>query len=87
MTAEITMIQRKMITKESERLKEIKKNTTREKEVVQALEKEDSLIWEEDRVVYMEGRIYVPNNRKIKKEILKENHDLVDMKIQDNIEY
>jgi len=86
MTAEITMIQRKMITEESERLKEIKKNTTREKEVVQALEKEDSLIWEEDGVVYMEGRIYVPNNRKIKKEILKENHDLVDMEIQDNIE-
>ena len=44
MIAEITMIQRKMITKESERLKEIKKNTTREKKVVQALEKEDSLI-------------------------------------------
>jgi len=30
-------------------------------------------------VVYIEGRIYVPNNRKIKKEILKENHDLADM--------
>jgi len=43
MIAEITMIQRKMITEESERLKEIKKNTTREKEVVQALEKEDGL--------------------------------------------
>jgi len=28
----------------------------------------------------MEGRIYVPNNRKIKEEILKENHDLVDMR-------
>jgi len=27
----------------------------------------------------MEGRIYVPNNRKIKEEILKENHDLVDV--------
>ena len=40
MTAEIMIIQRKMITEESERLKEIKKNTTREKEVVQALEKE-----------------------------------------------
>jgi len=79
MTAEIIMIQRKMITEESERLKEIKKNTMREKEVVQALEKEDGLTWEEDRVVYMEGRIYVPNNRKIKEEILKENHDLADI--------
>jgi len=37
MTAEITMIQRRMITKESDRLKEIKRNTTREKKVVQAL--------------------------------------------------
>jgi len=27
----------------------------------------------------MEGRIYVPNNRKIKEEILKENHDLADI--------
>jgi len=27
----------------------------------------------------MEGRIYVPNNRKIKEEILKKNHDLADM--------
>jgi len=79
MTAEITMIQRKMITEESERLKEIKRNMMREKEVVQALEKEDGLTWEEDGVVYMEGRIYVPNNRKIKEEILKENHDLADM--------
>ena len=79
MTVEITMIQRRMMTEESDRLKEIKRNTMREKEVVQALEKEDSLTWEEDRVVYIEERIYVPNNRKIKEEILKENHDLTDM--------
>jgi len=43
------------------------------------LKKEDGLTWEEDGVVYMEGRIYVPNNKKIKEEILKENHDLADM--------
>jgi len=34
MTAEITMIQKRMITKESDRLKEIKRNMTREKKVV-----------------------------------------------------
>jgi len=77
--AEITMIKRKMIRKEGDILKEIKRNTTREKEVVQALKKEDSLTWEEDGVVYMEGRIYVPNNKRIKEEILKENHDLADV--------
>jgi len=64
---------------ENNRLKEIKRNMMREKEVVQALKKEDGLTWEEDGVVYMEERVYVPNNRKIKEEILKENHDLADM--------
>ena len=77
--AEITMIKRKTIVEKGDILKEIKKNTTREKEVVQALSKEDGLTWEEDGVVYMEGRIYVPNNKKIKEEILKENHDSADV--------
>ena len=73
------MIKRKTTVEEGDILKEIKRNTTREKEVVQALSKEDGLTWEEDGVVYMEGRIYVPNNKKIKEEILKENHDSADM--------
>ena len=64
---------------ENEILKEIRRNATRENEVVQALERNDGLTWEEDRVVYMEGRVYVLNNKKIKEEILKENHDLVDV--------
>jgi len=37
----------------------------REKKVVQVLEKQDRLTWEENGVVYMEERIYVPNNKKI----------------------
>ena len=73
------MIKRKTTVEEGDILKEIKRNTTREKEVVQALKKEDGLIWKEDRVVYMEGRIYVLNNKKIKEEILKENHNLADV--------
>jgi len=51
----------------------------REKEVTQALKKGDGLAWEEDEVVYMEGRIYVPNNKDIKEEILKEHHNLADV--------
>ena len=73
------MIKRKTTVEEGDILKEIKINTTREKEVVQTLSKEDSLTWEEDGVVYIEGRIYVPNNKKIKKENLKENHNSVDV--------
>ena len=60
-------------------LKEIRRNAIKEKEVIQALKKEYVLTWEEDRVVYMEGRIYIPNNKKIWEEILKENHDSVDI--------
>ena len=64
---------------ESDILKEIKKNTTREKEVVQAMKKEDGLTWEKDGMVYMEGRIYIPNSKKTREDILKENHDSVDI--------
>ena len=78
-TVGIMMIKRKTIVEEGNILKEIKRNTTREKEVVQVLKKEDGLTWKEDGVVYMERRIYIPNNKKIKEEILKENHDSVDV--------
>jgi len=65
------MIGRKTIAEECDILKEIRRNNTREKEVVQALKKQDGLTWEEDGVIYIEGRIYVPNNKKIREEILK----------------
>ena len=73
--AEITMIKRKATAEESNILKEIRRNTTREREVIQALRKKDGLTWEEDRIVYMDGRIYMPNNRKTRETILKENHN------------
>ena len=78
-TAEVIIMKENKTREESKILKKIRRNTTRENEVVQALERNNSLTWEKDRVVYMEGRVYVPNNKKIKEEILKENHDLVDM--------
>ena len=40
--------------------------------MVKALEKQDG-------VVYKKGRIYISNNKKIRKKILKENHDSVDI--------
>ena len=42
---------------------------------VQTLKKKDGLTWEENGIVYIEGRIYVPNNKKTREKILKENHD------------
>ena len=73
------MLRRKTIADELDIVKKIKRNNTREQEVVQALKKEDRLTWKKDKIVYMRGRIYVPNNKKTRKKILKENHDLVDM--------
>ena len=45
----------------------------------QALKKEDGLIWEQDGITYIEGRIYIPNNKKLRERILQENHDFVDI--------
>ena len=47
--------------------------------MVQVLEKNDGLSWEEDRIVYVEERTYIPNNKKLREKILQENHDLVDV--------
>ena len=44
--------------------------------MVQALENDDGLSWEQDRIVYIEERIYILNNKKLKKKILQENCDL-----------
>ena len=78
-TAKVIIIKENKIREENKILKKIRRNATRENEVVQALERNNGLTWEEDGVVYMEGRVYVPNNKKIKEEILKENHDSVDV--------
>jgi len=43
------------------------------------LEKKDELVWEEDGMAYMKERIYVPNNKKLREEILNEHHDPADI--------
>ena len=67
------------VVEEMDIMKRIKKNGTREKKVLQALQKKDGSAWEEDKVAYMEGKIYIPNNKDIKEEILKEYHDPADI--------
>ena len=76
----IWIFDNRKVVEETDIIKRIKKNGTREKEVLQALQKEDRSAWEEDEVAYMEGRIYVPNNKDIKEEILKEHHDSADIR-------
>ena len=69
MTAEITMLQRNIV-ENSSLLEEIQRNNTREHEVEQELKKENSLAWKQDKIIYMDGQIYIPNNKKIKEQIL-----------------
>ena len=75
----IRVFDNRKVVEETNIIKRIKKNGTREKEVLQALQKEDGSAWEEDEVAYMEGRIYIPNNKNIKEEILREHHDPADV--------
>jgi len=73
------MLKRIATTDDLEMMKEIRRNGTKKQKVIQALEKNDGLSWEEDVIVYMKGRIYIPNNKKLKEKILQENYDSVDV--------
>jgi len=44
------------------------------------LEKENKQSWEEDGIIYVDRRIYIPNNQKIKEKILQENYDPADIR-------
>jgi len=78
-TSKIKVFDKRKRVDESDIIKKIRKNNTREKEIIQAIKKEDELAWEEDEVVYMEGRVYVPNNKDLKEEILREHHNPADV--------
>ena len=77
--AEVKIIRRSQVVKKTTILEEIRKNKTKEQEVCKELEKEDSQSFEEDGIVYVDGRIYVSNNQKIRERILQENHEPVDI--------
>ena len=62
----VIVLQRNQVVKETILLDEIWRNSTRKQEVQKELEKEVGQVWENNRVVYMEERIYVLNNWKNK---------------------
>ena len=51
------MLKRITTIDKQEILEEIKRNSTKERKVIQALEKNNGLSWEEDGIVYMEERM------------------------------
>ena len=60
-------------------LEEIKRNNIREYKVNQAWKRKYGLTWEQDGIVYIEGQIYIPNNKRLKEQILQKNHNPVDV--------
>ena len=77
--AKVIMLKRYKSLEDSNLLKEIWRNNTREQEVEQKLKKENGLAWKQDGIIYMKGWIYTSNNRNLKKQILQENYDSIDI--------
>ena len=73
------MLKRDKTIEDSDLLEEIWRNNTRKHKVEQKLKKENSLAWEQDRIIYMDGQIYISNNKKIKEQILQKNHNPIDI--------
>ena len=78
--AKIAMFRENQIVEETILLEEIQKNNMKEQEVQKELEKGDSQAWKDNRVIYIKGKIYIPNNQKIQEQILQDNHKLVDIR-------
>ena len=68
--AEVKVIRRNQVVEKTIILEEIQQNGTREQEVHKELEKKDGQAWKENGLVYIDGRIYMLNNQKIKERIL-----------------
>ena len=65
MTAEVIVLWRKEARENSSLLDNIWRNNTKEHKVAQKLKKEKSLAWEENRIIYIDRQIYIPNNKKL----------------------
>jgi len=64
------MIQRNQVVEKTTLIEEIQRNGTKEQEVIRELEKGDSQSWKENGIVYVNRKIYMLNNCKIRKRIL-----------------
>ena len=74
------MIQKRQVVEETILLEEIRQNGMKKLEVIKELEKGDSQSWGKNKIIYINRRIYIPNNQKLQEKILQENHDPVDIR-------
>ena len=61
----IEMTQKRQMVEETTLLEEIRWNRMKEPKVIKKLEKEDGQSWEEKGIIYVDERIYMPNNQKL----------------------
>jgi len=64
------VIQRNQVVEETTLLEKIQRNYIREQEVLKELEKDKEQAWEDNGIVYVKERIYIPNNQKLQEQIL-----------------
>ena len=64
-TAKVAIIRRNQVVEEIILLEKIQRNGTKEQEVISGLKKKDGQSWKENGIVYIKGRIYISNNKRI----------------------
>jgi hypothetical protein len=67
------------ITADAMPLEDIRGCKRRESRVVQEMEKQPKKLWENDGVIYRNGKIYIPNSQEIHDCILHKHHYSPDM--------
>ena len=60
--AKVIVLRENQVVEKITSLDEIRRNKTRKQEVQKKLKKDNEQSWEDNRIVYIEGKIYVPNN-------------------------
>ena len=65
MMVNITVLQRNQVVKKTTLLEKIQWNSIKKQEVIKELKKENDQSWEENEIVYMDSKIYMPNNQKL----------------------
>ena len=63
-TAEIMILKRNKTIGNLDLLEEIQRNNTKKHKVEQELEKGDGLAWEQNRIIYIDGWIYISKLKK-----------------------
>jgi len=66
----VVVIRKSQVIEKTTLLDKIKRNQTKEQEMQNKLEKDNRQPWKDNRIVYIEERIYILNNKKIQEQVL-----------------